>query len=147
MGQVREVSQTEEKQEDSNVERALSFLRGLSSYFEEDPRRVISLLDDLTEDLMETVGYTDLGVAIGQVRALAHLLWATDSERVVKRVVSDPEGLADIIEALTQLTTAYNLLKNNKADDSYIRDLINKAVEALKDILRGVIAFADYCDP
>jgi len=78
---------------------------------------------------------------------LAHLLWITDSERVVVRAISDPEGLADIIEALTQLTTAYNLLKNNKAEDSYIRDLINKAVEALKDALRGVIAFANYCDP
>jgi len=145
---VIEVSQTEEKQEDSNVERALSFLKGLSSYFEENPKRVITLLDDdLTDDLMETVGYTDLGVAIGQVRALAHLLWITDSERVVVRAISDPEGLADIIEALTQLTTAYNLLKNNKAEDSYIRDLINKAVEALKDALRGVIAFANYCDP
>jgi len=144
---VIEVSQTEEKQEDRNVERALSFLKGLSSYFEENPKRVITLLDDLTDDLMETVGYTDLGVAIGQVRALAHLLWITDSERVVVRAISDPEGLADIIEALTQLTTAYNLLKNNKAEDSYIRDLINKAVEALKDALRGVIAFANYCDP
>jgi hypothetical protein len=144
---VIKVSQTEEKQEDSNVERALSFLKGLSSYFEENPKRVITLLDELTDDLMETVGYTDLGVAIGQVRALAHLLWATDSKRAVERAVSDPEGLADIIEALTQLTTAYNLLKNNKATDSYIRDLINKAVEALKDVLRGVIAFADYCDP
>jgi len=144
---VIEVSQTEEKQEDSNVERALSFLKGLSSYFEENPKRVITLLDDLTDDLMETVGYTDLGVAIGQVRALAHLLWITDSERVVVRAISDPEGLADIIEALTQLTTAYNLLKNHKADNSYIRDLIDKAVEALKDTLRGVIAFADYCDP
>ena len=141
------VSETEEKQEDSNVERALSFLRGLSSYFEENPRRVISLLDDLTEDIMETVGYTDLGVAIGQVRALAHLLWATDDTRVVKRAISDPEGLAYIIQALTQLTTAYDMLKNNKANDSYIRDLINNAVEALKEVLRGVIAFADYCDP
>jgi len=144
---VSEVSQTEEKQEDRNVERALSFLRGLSSYFEENPHRVIDLLHELAEDLMETVGYTDLGIAIGQVRALTQLLWATDSRRVVQRAVSDPEGLADIIEALTQLATAYNLLKNNKAEDSYIRDLINKAVEALKDALRGVIAFANYCDP
>jgi len=147
MGQVSEVSQTEEKQEDRNVERALNFLRGLSSYFEESPTRVIGLLDDLTEDLMETVGYTDLGVAIGQVRALAHLLWATDRERVVQRAVSDPEGLANIIEALIQLSAAYNLLKNKKAEDSYIKDLIDKAVEALKDVLRGIIIFAGYCDP
>jgi len=141
------MSQTEEKQEDRNVERALNFLKGLSSYFEENPRRVITLLDDLTEDLMETVGYTDLGVAIGQVRALAHLLWATDGRRVVERAVSDPEGLANIIEALIQLSAAYNLLKNKKAEDSYIKDLIDKAVEALKDVLRGIIIFAGYCDP
>jgi hypothetical protein len=144
---VINVSQTEEKQEDSNVERALSFLRGLSSYFEENPRRVIGLLDDLTDDITETVGYTDLGIAIGQVRALAHLLWLTDSERVVARAISDPEGLANIIEALTQLTTAFDMLKNNKAKDSYIRDLIKKAVDALESVLRDIIAFADYCDP
>ena len=141
------MSQTEEKQEDRNVERALNFLRGLSSYFEENPHRVIDLLHELAEDLMETVGYTDLGVAIGQVRALAHLLWATDRERVVQRAVSDPEGLANIIEALIQLSAAYNLLKNKKAEDSYIKDLIDKAVEALKDVLRGIIIFAGYCDP
>jgi hypothetical protein len=51
------------------------------------------------------------------------------------------KGLADIIEALTQLTTAYNLLKNNKAEDSYIRDLINKAVEALKDAFERRYSF------
>jgi hypothetical protein len=140
------MSQTEEKQEDSNVGRALDLLRGLSSYFEEDPKRVTVLLDNITEDLQEAVGYTNTEVYVGEARALARLLWLTDHKNVVKRVISDG-GLADIIEALIQLTTAYDLLRSKGAETPGIKDLINQAVEALERVLRDIIGFADYCDP
>jgi hypothetical protein len=151
MGQVTKMSQTEEKEENVNTERAIGLFKALSTFFKQDPKGVIDLVHEIAEGIVDTVTGNgelskELGFSAGQLKLLSHLFWYHDDKSAVQHAIADPENLENIIDAIAQLAEAYNMLKTDGSSIGDIKNLIERAVSILYEVVEFMIGTAD-CDP
>ena len=146
------MSQTEEKQEENvDTEKAVNLFGALSTFFKLDPKGVIGLIHEASEDIVDRVtGSEDLkkelGFSAGQLKLLSHFFWYFDDKNVVQQAIANPENLEDVMDAVTELAEAYKMLNSDGAKISDIESLISRAVANLSKVIEYIIGTAD-CDP
>jgi len=145
------VSQTEEKEENVDVERAVNLFKALSTFSKHNPKGVIGLIHEIAEGIVDVVTGNEelskeLAFSAGQLKLLSHLFWYHDDKSAVQHAIADPEILENVMDALAELAEAYNMLKTDGTSIGDIKSLIEKAVAILYEVVEFIVSSAD-CDP
>jgi hypothetical protein len=140
------MSQTEEKEENVNTERAVEFFGALFDYFKENPKTATGLLHILADDVINTIIGNEelrkeLGFQAGRLEITSSFIWYHDDSDAIQEKLANPDTLNDVMDAIAKLARAYSKLKGGETVSlQYIQDLIKGAASNLYEILVSIIS-------
>jgi hypothetical protein len=146
---VVEVSQTEEKEENIDVERAVKFFQALFDFSMLNPLPITELLYDVVGALDDMIIVKDelgkrLGHHAGELKVLTRLIWDHHTSEAVQQMLAEPEVLSDLMDTIAQLAEAYYTIriKENTPLEG-IENLIDGATSTLYRIVNYMMSSAD----
>jgi uroporphyrinogen-III decarboxylase len=148
--EVVEVSQTEEKEENVDVERAVKFFQALTDFSMLNPVPVTELLYDVVNALDDMIIVKDelgkrLGHHVGELMALTRLIWNHHTSEALQQMLAEPEVLSDLMDTIARLAKAYHMIRSNEnAPLEDVKNLIDNATSTLYRIADYIIS---SCDP
>ena len=146
---MREVSQTEEKEENVDVERAVKFFQALSDFSKQNPGAITDLLYDIAGALDDMITVKDelgkrLGHHAGELKVLTRLIWNHHENEAVQQLLAETEVLEDLMDAIAQLAKAYYIIRSNEnAPLEDVENLIDGATSTLYRIVDYIISDDD----
>ena len=148
--EVVEVSQTEEKEENVDVERAVRFFQALSGFSKQNPGPITELLYDVVSALDDMVIVNDelgksLGHQVGELKALMRLIWNHHKNEAVQQMLSEAEVLSDLMDTIAQVAKAYYMIRSN--ENAPLEDVKNLIDDATSTLYRIVDYIISSCDP
>jgi len=149
---VIEVSQTEEKEENVDVERAVKFFQALSDFSKQSPGPITELLYDVVNALDDMIIVKDelgkeLGHHAGELKALMRIIWNHHKFEAVQQMLAETEVLSDLMDTIAKLAKAYYMIRSNEnAPLEGVKDLIDDATSTLYRIV-DYIMYSAVDDP
>jgi len=147
---VVEVSQTEEKEENIDVERAVKFFQALSDFSKQSPGPITELLYDVVNALDDMIIVKDelgkeLGHQAGELKALMRLIWNHHKSEAIQQMLAETEVLSDLMDAIAKLAKAYYIINENAPLEG-VKNLIDDATSTLYRIV-DYIMYSAVDDP
>jgi hypothetical protein len=149
---VIEVSQTEEKEENVDVERAVRFFQALSDFSKQNPGPITELLYDVVNALDDMIIVKDelgkeLGHQAGELKALMRLIWNHHKSEAIQQMLAETEVLSDLMDTIAKLAKAYYMIRSNEnAPLEDVENLIDGATSTLYRIV-DYIMYSAVDDP
>ena len=148
--EVIEVSQTEEKEENVDVERAVKFFQALSDFSKQNPGPITELLYDVVSALDDVIIAKDelgkeLGHHAGELKALMRFIWNHHKIEAVQQMLAETEVLSDLMDTIAKLAKAYYIINENAPLEG-VKNLIDEATSALYRIV-DYIMYSAVDDP
>jgi len=146
------VSQTEEKEENVDVERAVKFFQALSDFSKQSPGPITELLYDVVNALDDMIIVKDelgkeLGHHAGELKALMRIIWNHHKFEAVQQMLAETEVLSDLMDTIAKLAKAYYMIRSNEnAPLEGVKDLIDDATSTLYRIV-DYIMYSAVDDP
>jgi len=144
------VSQTEEKEENIDVERAVKFFQALSDFSKQSPGPITELLYDVVNALDDMIIVKDelgkeLGHQAGELKALMRLIWNHHKSEAIQQMLAETEVLSDLMDAIAKLAKAYYIINENAPLEG-VKNLIDDATSTLYRIV-DYIMYSAVDDP
>ena len=144
------MSQTEEKEENIDVERAVKFFQALSDFSKQSPGPITELLYDVVNALDDMIIVKDelgkeLGHQAGELKALMRLIWNHHKSEAVQQMLAETEVLSDLMDAIAKLAKAYYIINENAPLEG-VKNLIDDATSTLYRIV-DYIMYSAVDDP
>ncbi len=141
--EVVKVSQTEEKEENVDVERAVKFFQALSDFSKQNPGPITELLYDVANALDDIIIAKDelekeLGHRAGELKALVRLIWNHHKFEAVQQMLAETEVLSDLMDIIAKLAKAYYIINENAPLEG-AKNLIDDATSTLYRVVDYII--------
>jgi hypothetical protein len=137
------------KEEEIDVERAVSFFRALQEYFKQNPNTLTSVLHSISENLIDAINTNgelrkDIGFAVGQLEVVVDLLWSHDDKEIIQHALTSSPNLEDIMDVIARLAFTYNrLMSSTEIIPGEIEGIVKDTTTTLYRIIEYIISDAD----